>query len=76
MDKHKTVHVIRSLNGFYICLSLSQIKTCFLSVLIYINKQRLFKVTRIISKKSTRKLKMFAYNFKKVTRVKSKVNVL
>lgn len=57
-------------------LSLNQIQTCFLSVLIYINKQRLFKVTRIISKKSTRKLKMFAYNFKKVTCVKSKVNVL
>lgn len=57
-------------------LSLNQIQTCFLSVLIYINKQRLFKVTRIISKKSTRKLKMFAYNFKKVTRVKSKLNVL
>lgn len=33
-------------------LSLNQIQTCFLSVLIYIsiNKQRLFKVTRIISK--------------------------
>lgn len=31
-------------------LSLNKIQTCFLSVLIYINKQRLFKVTRIISK--------------------------
>lgn len=39
-------------------LSLNQIQTCFFSVLIYINKQRLFKVTRIISKKSTQDVRI------------------